>query len=467
MVNRSINIKNFGVIKKANINIKPLNILIGANSSGKSYVAKLIHCFNIKDNTNMINPSQYYKNLNDENKQIFDEFSGKLVDYIKTEPTLKSTPFKIPINEIKPLIDEGILNYFSKIYAEKLEEDFSCNTDDLINFNENSFEIEIDNVKLIKNHDDELQVILKEYPFKKESNGVDDNDIILKLDRDDENILIYINNLLYEIYSFENSNNNFINIFAIIASIIIGNLALEDSYYIPSERSEITTDRKLLKRTIQNKAEISKNQAEVLAAIQSIDKTKKGEYYELACKLEHEITGFHADIEDNGLFNEIIYINSKNNRKTPSGILSTSIHEISLFTLYLKYVLKKGDLLTIEEPEAHLHPKNQRILVKYFTELINNGLKIMITTHSDYILDQINNMVRLNNCSEEKLSEMNYTKDHIIDVNDINIYFFKEDGEDSFVCEEISIDESGFSEDNFSQITDELYDETINIINSR
>ena len=92
MVNRSINIKNFGVIKKANINIKPLNILIGANSSGKSYVAKLIHCFNIKDNTNMINPSQYYKNLNDENKQIFDEFSGKLVDYIKTEPTLKSTP---------------------------------------------------------------------------------------------------------------------------------------------------------------------------------------------------------------------------------------------------------------------------------------------------------------------------------------------------------------------------------------
>ena len=467
MNKNNININNFGVIKDANIDIAPLNILIGPNSSGKSFIAKLIHCFSSHENTSMINPQQYYKNLSNENKKKFDQFNENLLNYIKTQPTLKSDPFKILIEEIKPLIDEGILKYFSKIYTDKLEEEFSCNLDNLINFNESDFKIEIGNSILVKTNDAQLSFTLKEYPFKKENDDADMEDVVLKLDRDDENILIYINNFLYEIYSSENSNNAFLNIFGIISSAIMENLLLEKSYYIPAERSEITTDRKLLTRAIQNKSEISKNQAEALAIIQSIDKTKKGDFYKLACKLDEEIAKFYVDIEDNDLYNEIIYINSKNDTKTPSTILSTSVHEISLISLYLKYVLQKGDLLIIEEPEAHLHPKNQRILVKYIADLINDGLKIMITTHSDYILDQINNMIRLNNYPKEKLNQINYTENHIIHLEDINIYFFKETEDDSIVCEEVYIDETGFSEDNFSKITDELYDETIHIINTR
>jgi len=41
----NIKVNNFGIIKDANIDISPLTIFIGPNSSGKSFIAKLIHCF--------------------------------------------------------------------------------------------------------------------------------------------------------------------------------------------------------------------------------------------------------------------------------------------------------------------------------------------------------------------------------------------------------------------------------------
>ena len=41
--NLTLHVKNFGPISDANITLKPLTILVGPNSSGKSYVAMLVH----------------------------------------------------------------------------------------------------------------------------------------------------------------------------------------------------------------------------------------------------------------------------------------------------------------------------------------------------------------------------------------------------------------------------------------
>jgi len=72
-----------------------------------------------------------------------------------------------------------------------------------------------------------------------------------------------------------------------------------------------------------------------------------------------------------------------------------SILSLLQLRLYLKHQARVGDLLIIEEPELSLHPKNQRKIARLLANLVNCGLKIMITTHSDYILREFNHLILL------------------------------------------------------------------------
>ena len=63
---------------------------------------------------------------------------------------------------------------------------------------------------------------------------------------------------------------------------------------------------------------------------------------------------------------------------------------------YLRHVAKQGDLLMVDEPELSLHPENQRRIARLFARLVNLGIKVFITTHSDYIVKELNTLIMLN-----------------------------------------------------------------------
>ena len=50
---------------------------------------------------------------------------------------------------------------------------------------------------------------------------------------------------------------------------------------------------------------------------------------------------------------------------------------------------KKGELLILENPEAHLHPKGQRKVGELIARASNGGVQVIVETHSDHILNGI------------------------------------------------------------------------------
>ena len=53
--------------------------------------------------------------------------------------------------------------------------------------------------------------------------------------------------------------------------------------------------------------------------------------------------------------------------------------------------------MIIDEPESHLHPYCQILMARLIAACINAGIKVFVTTHSDYFVKEINNLIMLSN----------------------------------------------------------------------
>lgn len=255
---------------------------------------------------------------------------------------------------------------------------------------------------------------------------------------------------------FKNKDMFFDFIYILIGQIILDYILNDKSFHIPANR--IIDDLTSYVANTRNNSILNK---EFVKDLVSIKYDVKSDFFELGTRLEKEIIGDSINFET---------LNNKENSSKlytfPYSLFSSSFQELIPLIMYFKYVLNKGDTLIIEEPEAHLHPENQRILVKYFVEAINDGLNIIFTTHSDYIIEQINNFIRLGSSSKEIFDKLGYSNNHILKVEDVNIYHFKENEYSSFFADKVDINETGFEDKNFEDVLNNLYNESDLIIDS-
>jgi len=73
---------------------------------------------------------------------------------------------------------------------------------------------------------------------------------------------------------------------------------------------------------------------------------------------------------------------------------SSMVSELAPIVLFLRHAVISGSVLMIEEPEASLHPGMQVELTRQLAMLIERGVRVIITTHSEWILEELANVVR-------------------------------------------------------------------------
>ena len=120
---------------------------------------------------------------------------------------------------------------------------------------------------------------------------------------------------------------------------------------------------------------------------------------------------------------DLRFISSADNRldfDIPLHLASSSAWEMSNLYFFLGYFMdnRSGDFLIIDEPESHLDTANQIQFARLLARLVNSGTKVLITTHSDYIIKEINNLIMLNSSFEDKdeiLEEFGYQADDRLD----------------------------------------------------
>jgi len=103
----------------------------------------------------------------------------------------------------------------------------------------------------------------------------------------------------------------------------------------------------------------------------------------------------------------------------------------SLFGLwfYLEHQAENGDVIMIDEPELNLHPANQRALARVLVRLVNAGLRVVVSTHSDYIVREINNLIMLHTpfeAREELAKKFQYEDADSIGYEQVGAYLFND-----------------------------------------
>ena len=95
--------------------------------------------------------------------------------------------------------------------------------------------------------------------------------------------------------------------------------------------------------------------------------------------------------------NDQLYYTPKGTRfRLPMVESSSAVRSLLDIGFYLRCAAREGDLLMVDEPELNLHPANQRRIARLFARLVNLGVKVFITTHSDYIVKELNTLIMLN-----------------------------------------------------------------------
>lgn len=442
-----IQIKELGAIKEATIDLdKKLTIFCGPNGTGKTYMAYILYSLTKLNNKSI-------------GLRLDEDFIKKLVEGDTT-----TIPLDIDLiwdfrNKEVDSIRENLWNLFA--IPENKSKDFFAKTEINILETKDEFHHNINKIAI------EGTIKFYDYAFSlKKDPGLNEMTISISesliKNREFYNFMeIVFLSRLYSILAFYPITSSTIfpvernSIYTFSNELSIRkNDALEHIQAITNKKDFNLFDL-VFKRTTRYPQPI-RDGLEVAEDLDNI-KQRTSEYFEYATEIENELLKGKVTITDEG---NVEFVSTKAPRVKLSFHQSSSIVKtLASLVIYLKYRATKNDLVIIDEPELNLHPDNQVRLARVFARLVNKGLRLVISTHSDYIIREFNNLIMV---SSENLSstkeELGYREDEFLQIADVGAYMFnyKNDKAKQTEVKAIKIDQYGFEVSTLDRTIEDL-----------
>ena len=429
-VNFQYSVENLGNIEKAEITVKPLTVIAGENSSGKTFITKTLYTI-----LNTV-ASPLFVDILKQRLDVLDDrfnmFVGKFSKFINS--TQKDIDFYTTIHEN---IEEYqlIIRDLESLQLFELEKSIEIYKDKLIPhmFFANEY---LENGKKYKKYKNiiptleeliesqqifiatfkNFDIVLANSISNKLSDGfkknfqITDINALIKSDQKTSKLFIdTVGEVLLENkseleFSFTKTG---IDVVQNLSNIVF----FDSPVYTKIRRALDNVRKPITLRQLSSKylAGYPEYIEELYGYIDQkyIDIP---DFNEISKDIQALISG-KLDVQSGG---EIVY-EEKSGHRIPLSLTAMGIGNIGVIEMLLRNnTINKGSFLIMDEPEAHLHPLWQVELAKFLYQLAKNGANVIIATHSLDLLKAFQVMMEDNKEEAEKyiaINKMPYTQE--------------------------------------------------------
>ena len=392
--NVEISVRNFGPIAEATINLRPLTVFIGPSNTGKTYCSTLVYALH-----NAFGGFSTFPN------HLIQDLLGDIMYVWRNDPS-EAEKESLPI--FKKLNTEGRPLKFSDL-PQEIRDEVQLYIEDppiLLNQLENCLDIDspTDMRKSVGGIRNEMMVSLE---VSEENQKF--WDYKMTITESDTTVHSSIDGNMPLSSGNEPTSDDKFGLNSYLRSLSRLSKSAGKVYYLPATRSGIMQSHAVIASSLVARAtragferspEIPMFPGGMADFLQQIilykaDKKTKSEMMTIADMLESNV--LHGKLtwrpSPSG-YPEFHYYSSEMEEEIRLSQASSMVSELAPLVLFIRGLIQPGDTLIIEEPEAHLHPGAQTEIATTLARLVRAGVRVVVTTHSDWLLKEIGNLIR-------------------------------------------------------------------------
>ena len=397
-----LSVQNFGPITSADIDLRPLTVFVGQSNTGKTYLAALIYALhqNFEGFSRVPRASRTFTHLDFRyrysSRHRLQEPQAELEEEMQDVFEKLNTPGRpFKVSDL-PLQARTVLQHILED-AESLEDQVK-----------RCFDLESvsDLIRATSNFPhSEMAVALKVREDKQTCWSFNmhhcKSGTTIKGHVDENRVLLSPRGL---------AGLDMLDFGDLVKLLRVSRRDIAEAYYLPAARSGIMQSHRVIARSLVKSATRAGVErfreiptfagivADFLEQIISYE-DRSGAWDEMtgiANLLEAEVLRGKIEVKPpvSEGYPEFLYRPQKTAQALRMSRSSSMVSELAPLVLFLRGIVRPGDLLIIEEPEAHLHPGAQTAMALTLARLIRAGVRVIVTTHSNWFLQQIANLIR-------------------------------------------------------------------------